>query len=280
MKAGRIALHPLEALRRRRAASAIGGTPWAAFVSRNSGYGLLSPYTFPGTAAAVAACRAVFTAWKASGVSRVTQKPFLVNVLDRAALVQHPELLDFALSDAMIEAVTGYFREVPLLRGVAVFYSPRNELHQASQKFHIDTDDLRQLKCFINVETTDAAAGPFSFLPAEVSARVRARLHHGWKGGRIEDEDVFGIARQSDLHELMGQPGSGGLVDTSRCLHFGSRARGLDRLVLMLQFTTFAHLKDDDGYDNADTATVTQLPADRYRADPLRMMVLGQARNP
>jgi hypothetical protein len=274
MKAGRMALHPAEALRRRRTAAALRDGHWSEIISRAKGFGLFGPDVFPGTAAAMSAARSVFQRWEASGAARATDKPFLVNVLDREDLVRHPELLDFALSDAVLRAATAYFGEVPLLRAMAVFYSPKNDLHQASQKFHIDTDDLRQLKCFINVEPTDAAAGPFSFLDAELSDRVRAKLQHGWKGGRIEDEDVFSVAKLSDLRELLGPSGSGGLIDTSRCLHFGSRARGGSRLVLMFQFTSFAHLKEDDGY-GPDGAVVTKLPADRYRGDALRMLVLG-----
>ncbi len=277
MKAGRIALHPAEALRRRRTAAALADARWSPLISRTKGFGVFAPDVFPGTAAAMDAARTVFKRWEETKSLRTSSKPFLVNVLDSDDLVAHPALLDFALSDGMIRAASAYFGEVPLLRAMAVFYSPKNDLRQASQKFHIDTDDLRQLKCFVNVEPTDAAAGPFSFLDAEVSQRVRTKLRHGWKGGRLEDEDVFSVATPAELRELLGPCGSGGLIDTSRCLHFGSRARGGSRLVVMFQFTSFAHLKEDDGY-GPDSAVVTNLPAERYRGDLLRTLVLGRSR--
>ena len=276
LKGRRILADPAAYIRRRKDAKSLTeNSSWQGFVDAKKGYGLFGPEDLPGTQEVIALCRRAYEEHIAAHEARHPGKPFLSNMLTPKELETYPELLDFALSDAVIEIVTDYLGTVPILRGIGIFQSPVNETQNASQKFHIDTDDFRQLKCFINVFEHGEGAGPLSFLTADKSDVVRSKLRHGWKGGRLEDEDVFDHCSVDDLLKLTGPAGRGVFVDTSRCLHFGSRAREVPRVMFMFQFTTYPNLKTDEWKDFRPGVPIVQFPTERYADDPLRLTLLG-----
>jgi hypothetical protein len=108
---------------------------------------------------------------------------------------------------------------------------------EKSQMWHIDDEDFCQIKCFINVHEVGLENGPFTFIPAAKSDEVRRKLGHSWRGKRMDDAEILAHCREEDIVSVTGAPGSGVFVDTSRCLHFGSRSRGGHRLVMMFQYT-------------------------------------------
>jgi hypothetical protein len=108
---------------------------------------------------------------------------------------------------------------------------------EKSQMWHIDDEDFRQIKCFVNLHNVGPMNGPFTFIPAQKSDEIRRKIGHGWRGRRLEDSEIMAHCKPEDIISVTGGPGTGVFVDTSRCLHFGSRARGGHRLVMMFQYT-------------------------------------------
>ena len=53
---------------------------------------------------------------------------------------------------------------------------------------------------------------------------------------RYTDEEVEQSLSDYQPHSIMGPPGLGGFIDTSKCLHYGSRNIQQGRLVFMAQF--------------------------------------------
>jgi hypothetical protein len=86
---------------------------------------------------------------------------------------------------------------------------------------------------------------------------------------RISDEEVDATCGLENAVRLVGGPGSAGFVDTSRCLHFGSRHTRRDRLVLMVQFTRF-HCPTESTFD---FAVPPDLPG--LDPDPMQKLALG-----
>ncbi|MDE0943435.1 MAG: hypothetical protein OSB58_13515 [Alphaproteobacteria bacterium] len=275
--------HPIAVAARRRDARAMAArSAWSSFVPDDKGFALIVPEELPDLAEAVAACQRLYNA-KQSRDPEINKKPFFFNLLDIADLDAEPALLDFALSDAMIEIASGYIGMVPRLHAIGLYVSPVNDSTMSSQMFHLDGQDFRQLKCFVNVHDVGDDDGPFSFLPADKSDHVARTLGHYWGDGRLEDDDVFGVVDKEDVVALTGGPGTAGLVDPSRCLHFGSRARENTRIVFMFHYTPWPDARVDKVEQNGWIAneqrpgySLTNIPDDRGRDDALRRLVLAR----
>lgn len=221
---------------RRAARSVIAGSKWADFISAAEGYRLFTPETFRELPDVVKACEAVY-ARHAAEVSAVEDynKPYFFNILTADDLHQHRVLLDFALSGPVTEAATGYLGQVPRLHSMGVFYSSVTDSISGSQMYHVDGDALSQVKCFVNVWPVGPGGGAFTFLPKQqtsTSLRSRGLVK------TISDESVYQRVPEARQIAATGPAGSGVFVDTSRCLHQGSRARERPRLVFQFQYVT------------------------------------------
>jgi hypothetical protein len=86
---------------------------------------------------------------------------------------------------------------------------------------------------FINIFETTEEQGPLTFIPAEVSEQVQKSIG---RVSRISDERIYEAGARNREVKLIGSAGSGAFLDTSRCLHYGSRFNKRDRLVLIIQF--------------------------------------------
>ena len=234
LRARRIMRDPGDFLSRRLQARKINSS-YTDLINKEKGYRFFGPDTFPGIMDAVNAARRIFEA-KSLNLSDA-KKTFFFNVLEASDLNENSELLALARSQPLNVAAAGYLDTVPDLNGMGVFYSPANTSTEKSQQYHTDDIDSRQVKCFINVNGVGPDNGPVTFIPADISDSVRRKLGHHWRGRRLQDEEVFAHCKQEDAISLVGEPGSGVLVDTSRCLHFGSRCRTGYRLVIMYQYT-------------------------------------------
>lgn len=259
---------------RRRAAIARKGLLHSQAIGRieeAEGYLSFGPQDLPGTASAVARCIDLFEERRREGSLDRYQfnpnKEFLLAVASGNDFSREPDLVRFMVSRQIVDTVSAYLGTVPLLAGPVLWWSPPNESVTASQRFHVDTEDWRQVKVILNVFDINEKHGPFTLLPAGRSDRLRRDLAH--RRGRIDDEVLFGIAGRNEVVALTGPPGSGAFVDTSRCLHFGSRGNQLDRVVLIIQFLRF---------DSPTQSTFDlQLPPDILGSelDEVQRLVLG-----
>jgi hypothetical protein len=239
VRAVRFLANPMRAIAARRLAPAAAGGP-ALAMDPAGGYCPIAPSDLPGMNAMMAAARRAFDAAEAEGrVARSQQgakKRFLLPVLDDEGLIACPELLAFAIGRPILDLAAEYLGAVPLISGVRLLWTPPNDTVVDSQLYHRDAEDARQVKLFVNLQETTPEHGPFTFLPADVSARIRDQL--GYKRGRISDQDIEGKLEGAAPIVLTGPAGSGAFVDTSRCLHFGSRGNTRGRLILQIQLTS------------------------------------------
>lgn len=234
------------------------------------GYRAFQPGELPGAAQAVEALRRLFEEAKTNGplADLAKSKPFLVSVApDQRAILAEPAVRDFVLSDEVVDTVTRYLGEVPILTEILLFWTPPNDTVQKSQMYHFDGEDLRQIKLFLNVLDVDDECGPFTLLPADVSDKVSGLSgYSGGKGPRLDDAEVEKAAAGQEV-QAKGAAGSGIFVDTSRCLHFGSRGNRKERLVLMVQFASV----NAPQIDPTDWSPVT---AKMGALDPVRSLML------
>ena len=161
---------------------------------------------------------------------------FLVRLTGDEDVMALAPVRDFILGDELIGMACRYFDQVPILSGVGLWWSPINETMSESQLYHYDGEDKSQLKIILNVVDVDDTTGPFTFLSATASDTIATTRRHS---ERLDDDLVEAAVGREAVMRLIGPAGTVGAVDTSRCLHYGSRGNSKERLILMLQFTRF-----------------------------------------
>ncbi len=253
---------PLEHRERRRVAAEYLQRTAAGGLDPDKGYGLLSLGSDATFSPVLATCRRVFEVKKAEIAEQVAgfeswspdrqakflarKGSFLRYLLSDDDLRRNADLVDFALSEATLGAATRYLGMVPYLSRVDLVYSlPRPGDNIDSQLFHLDPEGLTQVKFFIYVYDVGEAEGPFTFIPADASTRIlrEVRTLRTQRGvahsRRYLDEEIAALEGARARVTVSGPAGSGVAVDTSRCLHLGSRVQpGAFRLSLYLQYCT------------------------------------------
>ena len=221
---------------RRMVRGIVDGSSWASFIPRGAGYRLYDPGTFPELPRVVEACLAVYHKHESELTKdRVVNKKYFYNILTLEDLREHPILLDFALSRPVTEAISGYLRQVPRLHSLGVFFSDVNDTIEGSQLYHVDGDALTQVKCFVNAWEVGPGGGAFTFVP---KAKTSGAMRKAGLLKTLSDADVNRTVPANSHVAVTGPAGSGVFVDTSRCLHQGSRAREHSRLVFQFQYVS------------------------------------------
>lgn len=276
---------PRETGLRRRVAAEYAARVRAEPMTPEQGYRLFGPAELAGIGEVLDICRAHYdrkvvaaeAAVEAAGPegdaglkARPQKREYLRNLLGNDDLRASPALVDFALSDGLLGLAAGYLGTVPHLNRVDLLYSvPRPDGEKvSSQLFHVDPEGLTQVKFFINVFDVGDAEGPFTFIPAAETARVIRDVGQ-WRRrqgkahtGRYLDDEIAAVGAAGAVIRVEGPPGSAVAVDTSRCMHMGSRVRaGAFRLCLYLQYCT-----------TRERGNVFDIG--RYRDDPVRYLAV------
>jgi hypothetical protein len=219
---------------RARARPIVAGSNWADFISARNGYRLFGADQFAELPAIVAAGQAVFDG-HSEELAKDHNKKYFFNLMAASDVTRFPVLADFALSRPMVEAAAGYLGQAPRLHSMGIFYSSVNDTVSGSQMYHVDGDCLAQVKCFVNIWPVERGGGEFTFV---TKADTDARMRNGGLLKSLDDAAVGAAVPQERYVHVFGPAGAGVLVDTSRCMHQGSRARERPRLVFQFQYVT------------------------------------------
>lgn len=240
VKGIKILLEPGEYLRRRQLARALRKTPpGSIYIDPVRGYGSFTTEDVPGSKAALETLRSLART-RIDLRSKELQSSgewHLIDLIEPSDFEAHPELLRFALSPVLVEALSQYLGTVPVLASVRLWWSPPNDSVVSSQLFHIDQVDFHQAKLFLNIEPVDQDAGPVTFIPADLTRAAVKALRY--KGGRVQDDDIYNVVEPEKTVYAVGPAGHGIIVDTSACFHYGSRQNKKSRLVLMIQYCPY-----------------------------------------
>jgi hypothetical protein len=179
------------------------------------------------------------------------QQPFLRSLLFPGDLEKYPALLDFILSPEMLAIVAHHLQTVPVLSknfppGVRFMESNAaldpdwDGPYRESQLYHLDLHDTRVVYVLVLAEDVDENSGPWTFLPASVSARATAALRYQQPGVpyRVLDEDMYRVVDPAEVISFTGKKGSVLFIDSSTCFHYGSRRAIRPRYQLMYGLTT------------------------------------------
>jgi hypothetical protein len=273
---------PRDAIQRRNVASTYNRTHANTDLDRRDGYAMLSPGSIANTDDIIALSLSLFDEkrrqMEAAAASSQSKKwAFLRSILTNQDLAKNPRLIDFALSDSLLSLVTNYLGTIPHLNRIDLLYSVNHGGEEAisSQIYHLDPEGTRQAKLFMNLRDVGPEEGPFTFIPASETTRIvnairKRRLEDTqMAAGRYADDELEAVGGLEKAISVDGPKGSAALVDTSRCLHFGSRVKpGTYRLCLYIQYCT----SREHG---------NMFDASRYADDPVRYLALiNSARSP
>jgi len=273
---------PRDTLRRKRLGAAFIRRHPDSRLDRQDGYAVLAPGALPGTDQIVALSLRLFEEKQRKLEAAIgpdtelhaKKWAFLRSVLTNEDLAENPALVDYALSDGLLGLVTNYFGTVPHLNRIDLLYSVNHggEDTISSQIYHLDPEGMRQAKLFLNLRDVGAAEGPFTFIPAAESKRIinaikqRRATEDELVQGRYLDREIAEVGGLDKAISVAGPKGSAALVDTSRCLHFGSRVKpGTYRLCLYIQYCTSR--EHGNVFDVA-----------RYASDPVRYLATVNSR--
>jgi hypothetical protein len=168
---------PRDAIQRRSAAAAYNRQHGDGRLDRADGYAILSPGSIPNTDDVIALSLKLFEE-KQRQIDASTNNPkkwaFLRSILTNHDLARNPELVDFALSDALLALVTNYLGTIPHLNRIDLLYSVNHGGDEAisSQIYHLDPEGTRQAKLFMNLRDVGTAEGPFTFIPASETTNL------------------------------------------------------------------------------------------------------------
>jgi hypothetical protein len=209
--------------------------------------------------------------WKSDPMRANDDKPFLIRMLRSDDLFEIPEILDVTMHDEVLSCVSRYFGQVPWVASINVWWTQPNQTAVRSQLYHYDHRDTRQAKLFINLVDVTPDSGPLHFLPASHSVKVDSTI--GYSQGRYTDEEVYSACSVDNVISTIGPSGSAFIVDTARCLHYGSRGNLKERLVLMISFSRINCVDRGEGCDVLDPVR-DRLIRQRYNNDVVRSFCL------
>ena len=207
---------------------------------RRDGYCRLDDVVDAGllAAAGTAAQKKYARATQAAASQESTHKDFWTRLLDEdkvdGMLPANNPFVSFALQPAVLGVLTEVYGELPLLDDVLLVLSrPTGKKLTSSQLWHHDYDDLRTVKLYIYLtDVVSVEDGPFTFLPVPASSR----LGGSWRSRR-SDEEIAARVPAEAIVRMTAPRLSVFMVETSRCLHMGSRvADGHERLMYMASY--------------------------------------------
>ena len=148
-------------------------------------------------------------------------------------------IVKFCAQPKIFYLVSEYLGQYPVLSSVTLAYTGINNEKVGSQQFHRDMGH-DQVHMVVPIWPIDEETGPFTLLPACVSANIVKKINH--TGGRVSDEAIFSHASRDDLVKLTGKPGEIYFANPLRCFHYGARSSGRPRLVLIVNFSSIFDL--------------------------------------
>jgi len=177
----------------------------------------------------------VFLAKKSNFFFFKTEKSFLIDFL---VFKQNKEVIKlikhFVYHKKISDILKACYKTAPILHGFSILFSPPNRSKKLikSQLFHFDYGRKDKLiKIFIPLHNITSEAGPLLYLNKQDSLKFKKNYEK-----KIEDKNVM-PQYKSKIKKFIADVGDILFIDTTECIHCGSRNNSKSRCVLMLTFT-------------------------------------------
>ncbi len=175
---------------------------------------------------------------RAAQTSQLSKKTIWSSLLEEdllaGRLISDGPFVAFAMQPAVIDVLAAIYGEIPRLDSVLLTRSIYDGSPPSySQLWHRDYDDTKVVKLFVYLsDVADRSDGPFTFIPGPASDRARYSRRSHRSDAALASKIDLGEARSVTNPRLTAF-----LVETSRCLHMGSRLdEGHERLMYTATF--------------------------------------------
>jgi hypothetical protein len=260
-------------LRRKRVAQdAAAGSEWADFLPQDLAFRAFEAGQIPSLVGLTELGGALYERHRdVNEVEReAAGKSPISHLIGHATQDELAEIARLATNPDIAAIMCGYFGSVPRFDNADIWISRPNKSAVGSQLFHLDKPDRRYTSIFLNLRAVTEENGPFVMLNKPDSDIVRDRTayekNYYHRDGRLADSEIDRIGMRDRAIALTGEAGAGGIVDTSECLHCGSRVSTGERVVMILSFM-HAHKPGIARFDCF---------ADDYQSDEVRRLMLGR----
>ena len=146
--------------------------------------------------------------------------------------------------EGLLPIISNYIGSLPVLHQASFWYSPNKSNEKGrSQSWHMDSEDIKQLKVMIPIDEITEDNGPLNVISANKSEKVYKKLIKkkivNKRNVKLDDEIMEDNMGESNFINLITiKKNQIAFVDTCRCYHYGSRKSKKPRKVLMLHFTS------------------------------------------
>ena len=134
----------------------------------------------------------------------------------------------------VVGTLAAYLGEAPIFSGVTLWIGQKEKKFAGSPFYHTDSCGWGNAKFYVYLSDVGKGFGEFTYVPRYQSeAFIR---NTGYLGDAIPDTDVNSYFKRDPSIGLIGKAGSGFLIDTTKCLHFGSRCTEGNRYSLIISY--------------------------------------------
>ncbi len=148
------------------------------------------------------------------------------------------DLLKNFFSSVVCDEIGNYIKFKPILYSVNIMHSYKKDfiLKDSAQFFHSDYEDNRSVKIFINLDEVREENGPFTFIDRKNTELVSEAYNYSksYKKRRLEDSFIDAFVKKDDYKNNIGPKNFGLLVDSTACMHYGSRLISGERKLLQI----------------------------------------------
>ena len=163
------------------------------------------------------------------------------------ALSKHlkTQIIEFALSDRSLGAVSSYLNFLPRLSSIKVMLNgPSSNAKRGSQLWHRDGMVHKGMNVFIAASHIGPEAGMYSAIPFSCVKREEVILSEygksGWDQDRISEDEMKSIVAEDDVINFIGEAGAYAMVDNGWIYHKGGFLESGYRLMIEISFQSSA----------------------------------------
>ena len=181
-------------------------------------------------------------------LEKKSRKPFLINKSIDLSEKKNLDILLLIMNKNIIGPISKYLNQIPILIDASIMYSPNKIFEKGrSQEYHLDGEDLKQIKLWIPLKKIDKNNGPLTVIKKIDSNKIYKELFKikckkalgiPLRNQKLEDKIV--LKNKPTESKLIGDQKNIFFVDTSNCYHYGSRPskNSKPRFLLSLHFIT------------------------------------------
>jgi hypothetical protein len=166
------------------------------------------------------------------------KKPYLI----RHAIDLNDENLK-DLINIIEPIVTNYIGSLPIVADASFWFSPNSQNYQgsASQNWHRDPEDYKQIRVFFPLDAISEDSGPLNIISANETDKIFRNLFDlkivSKRNEKVKDSIISDhLDDKNNLKKIVLDINQIGMVDTARCYHFGSRKGTKSRKVMQILF--------------------------------------------